>query len=689
MIMSEFWILKTYDGEEYYLNTEGGCAYDGTPESIYNLLRETTGHHGLETTLVSDAIPYLAGEELQQTKKEVRKQYLPLRITGEDPADFHKNFAKLRKSLINGQAELWVTNEEGLTKVLYCTYESGFDKASDDSSRGRNWMSVPLYVKGFDPYFYDQPGMAIDNLYYQSPWTTDFLTKSSMYNLADFAGAPYNGYNKSGSAYLVFDVNPYGIVVSENVEIISEDPTDATHKSTYRETHSVLGVTNPATDTYVVHLNGNLTNSYTEANMAYVIQNDPDDVFLNPNSILETSLTADSTIATYTVTVADTSDCAVGDLVTIIDQVKNIREEHTVDEVTSGTVLTLDTPLADSYLLANKAFIVVDRRVVNDDCNLIIYWLTGCPPCYRALAQLQALEDVYTDLTITYVEITRANSSSNCPSTGLNCIGMTQATTGASTVYPEGYAFAQACGPPLPAFYGAIGTVMPAVITLYRNGRFITGWCGVHTTNVQAVSDDTILDACGSRMSWRLTQGWIGYKVPVNNVGEAIAYPRWTIYGPGRRPRLKNITTGFELELAHDLLEGEVVVIDSRDTVDTAHTCASSRDIAEFVAGYNQSETCPTCHGTGVIPSECEGCGGTEVCPSCHGTGKLTVWVPDTFGDTTLIGGMYNLREELVDTSQSFWGFEPNVNVVQIDMSLTDTTHSKVELQLLPRYEGI
>jgi thiol-disulfide isomerase/thioredoxin len=687
--MSEVWLLKTYDGEEYPLRTDGVCFYDVTYESIYNLLKEVEGHHGITRVLLSNALLDLPGEELYRIKEEIRTQYLPLRITGATPADFHKNMEKLRKSLVNGQVELWITNEEGDTRVLYCTYKSGFDKAIDGSKRGRNWISVPLYLQANDPYFYDQPGMATDNLYVQSPWNTDFLTKSAMYNLADFAGVPYNGYNKSGSAYLVFDENPYGLVVSENVEIISEDPTDATHKSTYRETHSILGITNPATATYVVQLNGALTHSYVEANQAYVIQNDDDDVFLNPDSILETSLTADTTIAMYAITVADTSDCVVGDLVTVIDQVKNIREENTVAEVTSGTILTLTNQLSNSYLLANKAFIVVNRRVVNDNCNLIVYWLTGCPPCYRAIAQLQALKAAYSNLTITYVEITRASSSSNCPSTGLNCIGMTQATTGASVVYPEGYAFSQACGPQLPSFYGAIGTIMPAVITLYRNGRFITGWCGVHTTNVDAVSSDTILDACGSKMSWRIGQEWIGYKVPINNTGDTISYPRWTIYGPGHRPRLKNITTGYELELAHDLLEGEVVVIDSRDIVDTAHTCASNRDVAEFVAGYNQSEICPTCHGTGVISSDCESCGGTEICPSCHGTGKITIWVPDTFGDTSLIGGMFNLREELVDTSQSFWGFEPNVNVVQIDMSRTDVAHSKIELQLLSKYEGI
>jgi hypothetical protein len=140
------------------------------------------------------------------------------------------------------------------------------------------------------------------------------------------------------------------------------------------------------------------------------------------------------------------------------------------------------------------------------------------------------------------------------------------------------------------------------------------------------------------------------------------------------------------LQLDHEILEGEVVVVDSRDG---AHTCGSNRSGGQFVAGYTESQVCPTCHGIGTIPSSCENCGGTEVCPSCHGTGFIAVWVPNSFGTTALIGDMYNLRNELADTSQSFWGFLPTMNVVEIEMMSTNTTTSKIELQFLRKYEGI
>ena len=188
--MSETWIIKTSDGEEYYLNTEGGCAYDGTQESIYNLLRETTGHHGIGTTILSDPIPEIAGEELRSVQRDADELFLPLRITGLDSADFHRNMAKIRRSLNPAyEAQLWVTNAEGDTRVLYFHYLKGFESAIDGSARGQNWMTIPMYIKALDPYWYDQPGAGVDNLYYQEPWTTKFLTKTVMYELKD-AGSP-------------------------------------------------------------------------------------------------------------------------------------------------------------------------------------------------------------------------------------------------------------------------------------------------------------------------------------------------------------------------------------------------------------------------------------------------------------------------------------------------------------------
>ena len=1082
--MSEIWVIKTSDGEEYPLRTDGVCFYDGTYESVYNLQKETEGHHGIPRTLLSDEIPEIAGAELRQIKEDIRTQYLPLRITGLNSADFHKNMAKLRKSLVNGEAQLWITNEEGDTRILYCNYKSGFDKAIDGSKRGRNWISVPLYLQANDPYFYDQPGVDTDNVYHQEPWTTKFLTKTVMYELKD-AGSPYATDNTSGHSYLSFKEYPRGLVVGSPIEItsvdrttphrtppklaaeriekrvfntniveitdsfcqscvndkvtgiviwwdtltsncvtmlapyialiasygldvwleieevmhghfttsttlaqyssdttvpgaqgvawgtimsnfnsdwrivgfvfegsydigvqflrsvtsktltqcwlygygsyvaggtwnnlsgpslglfnlgsgnarayrllnvdellwevycpdesqhvaialpffkqnfptlkfgiigmvsatnywewwetyaydnahasdspkppplsydtirslfrekygairnsvgsildigsiftdascytpiseqlqnfdgvnfnINADPTafdttiyyiknetgtystyntsgqhnlslqtlpdklkvgdtitlagntfvethviasipgvptqyfvvlrdnlahsytqaggafvshegqqrDVSHESVYRETHTITAITNPGTGVYRAQIGTEtLLHSHFEAALAYVSFSDPADHFLNPTPILETTLTATGTIGDATITIADTALCAEGDHVRIIDPIKNLYEENVIATVTDGNTLTLDAKIVNTYLLTNVPLVLVNRRVVNSDCVFVIYWLTGCPPCYRAITQLQALQTANPSVEIKYVEITHANATTNCHPSGINCIGMTPALA----TYPEGYAFAQACGPPLPALYNAIGTVMPAVITLYRSGIFIKGWCGVHTTNVDAVSDAILLDACGNRMKWRLNKTWIGYKVPIDNTGDAIAYPIWTLYGPGRTPRLTNVTTGKQLQLDHDLLEGEVVVVDSRDG---AHTCGSNREGGEFIAGYTDSEPCPTCHGIGTIPSTCESCGGTEVCPSCKGTGIIDVWIPNSFGTTQLIGDMYNLRNELADTSQSFWGLAPSVNVVEMEMSSTNTTTSKIELQFQKKYEGI
>ena len=418
-------------------------------------------------------------------------------------------------------------------------------------------------------------------------------------------------------------------------------------------------------------------------------------------------------------------------------------ETNEIRSVDSTKVLTLKNPLANDYLVANECYVSeVDledsfltpddptTRILNDNCNLVIFWMRGCPPCYTAKAQLKAIQAQFPNLELTFVEIQDHGPSTDI--TGETSIGM----DAAKALYPEAYAFAEACGPAPPPPYGVIDCItpcptcggsgkvtcisgkvndvtysqcgsgkdahiitcptcrgtgkqegmMPAVIAVYRDGLFITSFCGVHTTGLDPVSSAVLEDACGPKMYWRIGNSSIAANAVIVNNGEITTYPIWTIAGPGKTPTFTNITTGESFQLNHELVAGEAVVIDATDF---AHTVSGTRQENYTGAGYMKTVTCPTCGGKGVIPTSCATCGGLEVCPTCHGTGLISVWVPASTGSTTDEGGMANLRFEIDEDNDDFWGFAPNANVITVELGDTKYGASIVNMKIVPRYDGI
>ena len=155
--MTEVWKIKTHDGEEYEFITINAPGYYSR-DNRYQLLKGATGHHDMEVTYKSDPVPGVAGEELRETHWEVREIYMPTRIQGFTPSDFTENKQNLRRSLSpRYEHELWITNEQGETRMVYCHYKSGFAEGADDEKKGPNFMLIPLRLICHDPYFYDIP----------------------------------------------------------------------------------------------------------------------------------------------------------------------------------------------------------------------------------------------------------------------------------------------------------------------------------------------------------------------------------------------------------------------------------------------------------------------------------------------------------------------------------------------------
>ena len=372
-----------------------------------------------------------------------------------------------------------------------------------------------------------------------------------------------------------------------------------------------------------------------------------------------------------------------------------VQETNTIKSVLTGSVLELVNPIANNYLAANNcyvseydledSFLTPDPdtvRTLNDNCNIVIFWMRGCPPCYTAKQQLKDMKAQYPNLELTFVEIQDADPSDEGDE---HSIGM----TAAKLLYPEAYAFAAQCGPPPPAPYQVIDCengMMPAVIAIYRDDLFVQGFCGVHTTGLDPVSTDVLADTCGPKLYWRISASSIGLQEIIVNNGEITTYPIWTIAGPGTTPTVTNVTTGECFQLDHELAEGEAVVIDATDF---AHTVAGTRQENYTGAGYMKSTICPTCQGKGVIASSCANCGGLEVCPTCHGSGVISVWVPASTGTTLDPSGMYNLRFEIDEDNDAFWGFAPNANVIQVELGNTKYGASVVNMQTIQRYDGI
>ena len=159
-----------------------------------------------------------------------------------------------------------------------------------------------------------------------------------------------------------------------------------------------------------------------------------------------------------------------------------VQETNTVKTVLNGTILELVNPIVNDYLAANECYISEydledsfltpdpdEPRTLNDNCNIVIFWMRGCPPCYTAKQQLKDMKTQYPNLTLTFVEIQDADPSDEGDE---HSIGM----TAAKLLYPEAYAFAAQCGPPPPAPYQVIDCengMMPAVIAIYRDDLFV------------------------------------------------------------------------------------------------------------------------------------------------------------------------------------------------------------------------
>lgn len=396
----------------------------------------------------------------------------------------------------------------------------------------------------------------------------------------------------------------------------------------------------------------------------------------------------------------------------VLTEVTRIKETNVIASVDSSTALTLSSPIVNDYLVENSAYIIeVDDldnfltpeiddtipRPISDECNLIQFWIPGCPPCVQAMAQLNGIVEQYSNITYTHANIGEPlpyGPSNNVYSYNeAGDIG----TDAAAALYPAGFLFAQpktnmkgeatggSCGPAIPSWgpWTIAGEIMPTVIVLYRGGMFVTGWCGVHTTGLDPVTDAGILDACGPALTWRLGESYIGKRVVIPNNGDHPAFPIWTFTGPGKTPTLTNVTTGDKFQLNHELIAGEAVVVDMIE-----HTCASTASATFTGAGYMKSEKCPTCNGTGTIPA-CPTCGGSQVCPTCHGSKSISVWVPISTGSTTDVGNMYNLRFQIDAGANTMWGLAPGANVIEVEMGLAEYKKSIINMKAVQPYEGI
>ena len=348
-----------------------------------------------------------------------------------------------------------------------------------------------------------------------------------------------------------------------------------------------------------------------------------------------------------------------------------------------------------------------------NECDLVLLWMNGCPPCYAAKAQLEAAAELYPTINLHEYELHVNNADGTLNTDIIDC----------NLLYPDAIEFAKpkqivtcptcggsgtlsdgstcptcngtgsvnvggCCGPTIAAWgpQGAVyDSIMPAVIALYRDGMFVKAWCGVHTTGLDPVPTDVILDEIGPRTTWRIGSGSIAEQVIITNNGDDIAYPVWTFTGPGRNPRVTNVSTGTPFILDHDLIAAENVTLDCNDKV---HTVNSDMNAQYLAAGYYKTETCPTCGGTGVIPA-CPTCGGVEVCPTCHGARVIKVWVPAALGSSAPVAGLYNLRAAIESDGRNFWGFYPGANVISVELALTKVSASQALLTLVQRYEGI
>lgn len=102
----------------------------------------------------------------------------------------------------------------------------------------------------------------------------------------------------------------------------------------------------------------------------------------------------------------------------------------------------------------------------------------------------------------------------------------------------------------------------------------------------------TVEYAGGSGITWFpfpdlvLDPGGIMNDVMIQNPGNAIAWPVWSIYGPGTDIKIKNITTGKEFSFSSSLVlqRGDCVVVDTRPGYKTAKK--GTLNCFPYLAGY-------------------------------------------------------------------------------------------------------
>jgi len=217
--MSETWTFKTWDGEEYSLMLTGDDPSGLTYYGRYQLLKGARGHHGMPVTFTADRIPYKDGEEIGEEYRPPRELYMPMRIQGKNPSEFTANKNKIRRSFNpRKQLQLWITNEQGDTRVFYGRYQGGFDEAVDDWTRAPTWISIPLKVICHDPYCYDIPGNEIEhtvgftvptvpyfdaNPWFSNPWRLGNSSVDNTWNIVndgDFEAYPIWTVTGPGSA---------------------------------------------------------------------------------------------------------------------------------------------------------------------------------------------------------------------------------------------------------------------------------------------------------------------------------------------------------------------------------------------------------------------------------------------------------------------------------------------------------
>lgn len=106
----------------------------------------------------------------------------------------------------------------------------------------------------------------------------------------------------------------------------------------------------------------------------------------------------------------------------------------------------------------------------------------------------------------------------------------------------------------------------------------------------------------------RLSSSEVFAQVTLTNAGDVESWPVWVITGPGANPKLRNLTTGKDLELpAYTIAAGEVVTIDTRPTGSTRKTVTSSTGGNLYRLLSGTSALWPLARGTNSVAIEMGG----------------------------------------------------------------------------------